>query len=107
VSSGGVAIAAREQGQGIPRQIVPGDAAIQGIVRTDAGFGLGRVTVLLQNLSNGPSLQTSTTGDRLYGLLNLTSGRYQVKATCEGFKPFACREIELSWGGPFFQLSSR
>ncbi len=92
---------ARGQGQRIPRQTAPATAAIQGIVRTDVGLGLGGVTVILQNLSSGRSLQTSTTGDGVYRFLNLAPGRYQLKATRDGFEPFAQGEIELSAGAVF------
>ena len=91
----------RGQGQRIPRQTVSGDAAIQGIVRTGVGLGLGGVAVVLQNLSNGRSLQTSTTGDGVFRFLNLAPGRYQIKATRDGFEPFARGEIELTAGAVF------
>ena len=92
---------ARGQDQRIPRQTAPTTSAIQGIVRTDAGLGLGGVTVTLQNLSSGRSLQTTTTGDGVYRFLNLAPGRYQVKATRDGFEPFAQGEIELAVGAVF------
>src|SRR5579864_5325927 len=86
------------QVQRIPRQSPMTGAAIQGIARTDAGLGLGGVAVILQNLSNGRSLQTLTTGDGVYRFLNLAPGRYQVKATRDGYEPFARGEIELTMG---------
>jgi len=89
------------QAQRIPRQTVSRDAAIQGIVRTDAGMGLGGVTVILQNLANGRSLQTSTTGDGVYRFLNLAPSRYQIKAIRDGFESFARGEIELTAGAVF------
>ena len=92
---------AHGQGQRIPRQTAPANATVQGIVRTDAGLGLGGVTVTLQNLSTGRSLQTATTGDGVYRFLNLAPGRYQVKATRDGFEPFAQGEIGLAAGAVF------
>jgi hypothetical protein len=88
----------RGQGQRIPRQSTRENVAIQGIVRTETGLGLGGVTVVLQNLSNGRSLQTSTTGDGVYRFLNLAPGRYQLKASRDGFEPFARGEIDLASG---------
>jgi len=97
-----VALAARLQDdQRIPRQSKPGTAAIQGIVRTDTGLGLGGVAVILQELSNGKSFPTTTTGDGAFRLLNLKPGRYQVKATREGFQPFAQGDINLAPGDVF------
>jgi hypothetical protein len=93
--------AALGQGQRIPRQSTPADAAIQGIVRTDAGLGLGGVTVILQNLANGRSLETATSGDGVYRFLTLAPGRYQLKATRDGFESFARGEIELAVGVVF------
>ena len=92
---------ARGQGQRIPRQSATTAAVLEGIVRTDAGLGLGGVAVVLQNLSNGRSLQTSTTGDGVFRFLNLAPGRYQVKATRDDFEPFARGEIELVAGAVF------
>ncbi len=89
------------QSQRIPRQTPNTVAAITGIVRTEAGLGLGGVSVLLQNLSTGRSLTTTTTGDGVFRFLNLASGRYQLKATREGFDAFARGEIELRAGDVF------
>ena len=92
---------AQGQGQRIPRQTAPAVAAVQGVVRTDAGLGLGDVAVVLQNLSTGMILQTATTGDGVYRFLNLVPDRYQVRATREGFEPFVRGEIELAAGAVF------
>jgi hypothetical protein len=89
------------QSQRIPRQSATTTAALQGVVRTDAGMGLGGVVVILQNLANGRSLQISTTGDGVFRFLNLAPGRYQIKATRDGFEPFARGEIELTAGVVF------
>jgi carboxypeptidase family protein len=99
--SSGVAMAARGQGQRIPRQTSTTAAALQGIVRTAANLGLGGVTVVLQNLSNGRSSSTVTTGDGVFRFQHLAPGRYQVKASRDGFEPFARGEIELKAGEVF------
>jgi hypothetical protein len=93
--------APRGQSQRIPRQAAPTTAAVEGIVRTDAGLGLGGVGVVLQNLSSGRSLTTSSTGDGVFRFLNLAPGRYQLKASREGFEPFARGEMELKAGDVF------
>ena len=97
-----VALAARAQDdpQRIPRQ-TPSSTAIQGIVRTEAGLGLGGVIVILQDLSNGKSHPTTTTGDGAFRFLNLKPGRYQVKATRDGYEPFAQGDIQLTRGEVF------
>lgn len=96
---GGLAAAPPPQGQQrLPRQAAPTTAAIQGIVHTEAGLGLGGVAVILQELSNGKSLPATTTGDGAFRFMNLQPGRYQVKATLEGFEPFAQGEIQLTAG---------
>src|SRR5882672_6922812 len=78
LGSPGLGIAARPQAQRIPRQAQPAAAAIQGIVRTEEGLGLGGVTVILQSLSSGSSLPVTTTGDGAFRFLDLPAGRYQV-----------------------------
>ena len=98
-----VALAARGQAdqQHIPRQTPASTAAIQGIAHTEAGLGLGGVTVILQDLSKGKSFPTTTTGDGVFRFLNLKPGRYQVKASREGFEPFAQGDIQLKPGDVF------
>jgi hypothetical protein len=100
---GQVALEARGQTdqQRIPRQTLNTTAAIQGIARTEAGLGLGGVSVILQNLSSGKGFATTTTGDGAFRFLNLKPGRYQVKATREGFQPFAQGDIPLAPGDVF------
>ncbi len=95
----GCVATATAQVQRLPRQAAPATAAIQGIARTEQGLGLGGVTVVLQNLANGRSLSATTTGDGVFRFLDLAPGRYQVKATRDGFEPFARGEIELTAGG--------
>lgn len=86
---------ARAQPQRLPRQIAPSTAALQGIVRTEEGLGLGAVTVALQNVASGQTVSTTTTGDGVFRFLDLPPGRYQVNASREGFEPFSRGEIEL------------
>jgi carboxypeptidase family protein len=92
---------ARRQTKRIPRQSSTTTAAIQGIARTDAGLGLGGVSVTLQNLTTGKSQSISSTGDGAFRFLGLTAGRYQIKASREGFEPFAQGDIELKVGDVF------
>ena len=70
-------------------------------MRTEGGLGLGGVRIVLQELSNGKSFPAVTTGDGVFRFLHLKPGRYQVKATREGFQPFAQGDIELSAGDVF------
>src|SRR5258706_13969599 len=74
----------QDQTQRIPRQSSVTTASIQGIVRTPPDLGLGDVTVLLQDLSNGNSTPTTTSGDGPFGSLNLKPGRYQNRASRDG-----------------------
>ncbi len=87
--------------QRIPRETASTTAAIQGIVRTETGLGLGGVTVTLQIMSNGKSVPTTTTGDGAFRFQNLAPGRYQIKAAREGFSPFARGDIGLAPGDVF------
>jgi hypothetical protein len=98
---GGVDIASAWQVQHIPRQTFSTAAAITGIVTTPAGLGLGGVAIALQNLDTGGSLAASTNGDGSFRFVNLTPGRYQLKATREGFLPFSQNNINLGAGDLF------
>ncbi len=67
----------------------------------DTALGLGGVTVTLQNLATGRSLNTTSSGDGAFRFVNLAPGRYQIKAARDGFEPFARGEIELKAGDVF------
>ncbi len=97
----GAAAAIAGQVQRLPRQTFSNTAAITGIVTTQGGLGLGGVAVVLQNLETGRSLATSTNGDGSFRYLNLPPGRYQIKATRDGFLPFAQGDINLAAGDLF------
>src|SRR5258708_38458539 len=88
----------QDQAQRIPRQTAATTASIQGIVRTPPDLGLGGVSVLLQDLSNGKGTPTKTAGDGSFRFLNLKPGRYQIRASREGFDPYAQGDIQLAAG---------
>lgn len=89
------------QTQRIPRQAFSRTAAIIGIVTTREGLGLGGVAVVLQNLTSGRSFPVTTNGDGSFRYVDLAPGRYQIKATRDGFLPFAEGDINLSAGDVF------
>jgi len=98
----GVSVAQAGQVQRIPRQTFPGAAAVQGIVTTEQGLGLGGVAIVLQNLTNGRSLPPRiTAGDGSFRFVNLPPGRYQVKASRDGYLPFAQGDLNLAAGDVF------
>jgi hypothetical protein len=94
----GSQIALAGQTQRIPRQTFSKSAAIIGIVVTRDGQGLGGVAVVLQNLTSGRSFPQTTSGDGSFRYVNLGPGRYQIKATRDGFLPFAQGDIILIAG---------
>src|SRR6266404_979677 len=91
----------QDQTQRIPRQSTATTASIQGIVRTPPDLGLGDVAVLLQDLSNGKSTPSKSAGDGSFRFLNLKPGRYQIRASREGFDPYAQGDIQLAAGQAF------
>lgn len=101
VSLFSIAGALNGQLQRLPRQTYSNAAAITGIVTTQDGLGLGGVAVILQNLDSGRNLPATTNGDGSFRFLNLTPGRYQIKATRDGFLPFAQGDIKLASGDVF------
>ena len=103
---GCVDVSSAGQVQHIPRQTFSSVAAITGIATTQEGLGLGGVSVTLQALAPGQSVTTVnvtaiTNGDGSFRFLNLAPGRYQVKATRDGFLPFAQGDINLAAGDVF------
>jgi hypothetical protein len=86
------------QVQRLPRQTFSNTAAITGIVSTQDGLGLGGVALVLQNLTSGRSFPLTTNGDGSFRYLNLEPGRYQIKATRDGFRPFAQGDINVGAG---------
>jgi hypothetical protein len=101
LGSAGLGIAARPQAQRIPRQTQTATAAVQGIVQTQQGLGLGGVAVILQSLSSGKTFPIATTGDGAFRFLDLLPGRYQVTASRDGFEPFSRGDIDLKPGDVF------
>ncbi|HUA21090.1 MAG TPA: carboxypeptidase-like regulatory domain-containing protein [Bryobacteraceae bacterium] len=95
---GGYTAAADGQEQRIPRQTAPAFAAVVGIVRTGQGLGLGGVTILLQNLTDGRSAPTTSAGDGSFRYVTVRPGRYQIQASRDGFQPYAQGDIHLSAG---------
>jgi hypothetical protein len=94
-------IATAGQTQHIPRQTFSTAAAINGIVSTQDGLGLGGVTIVLQNRDSGGSLRATSNGDGSFRFVNLPPARYQVQATRDGFLPFARNDIKLGDGDVF------
>jgi hypothetical protein len=94
------------QVQRLPRQNFSNAAAITGIVNTQDGLGLGGVAVVLQNLDTGRDLPATTNGDGSFRYLDLSPGRYQIKASRDGFLPFVRSDIKLAAGDVFPLLFS-
>jgi len=89
------------QNERIPRQTFPTTAAVLGIVTTPEGLGLGGAAVILQNLTTGRNFTASSSGDGSFRFQNLAPGPYQLKASRDGFVPFAQGDIQLAAGDVF------
>src|ERR1700761_348651 len=87
--------AAQSQPQRLPRENAPSNAAIQGVIRTTAGLGLGGVHVKLRNRTTNVVVESSTSGDGVFRFLNLSPGAYQLDAVIDGFEPFHRDSIDL------------
>ncbi|MEP7353012.1 MAG: carboxypeptidase-like regulatory domain-containing protein [Acidobacteriota bacterium] len=72
--------------QRIPRQISDPVGAIQGIVRSASGLGLGGTRVNLNATNGGTAVTTYTTGDGVFRILNLPPGSYSLTASRDGFE---------------------
>jgi hypothetical protein len=70
--------------QRIPRETAPGSGAFGGLVKMDAGPGLGGVRVSLRSL-DGRTAETVTSGDGIFRLRDLAPADYNVSFTREGF----------------------
>ena len=87
--------------QRIPRQTTATTAAVQGVIRTQAGLGLGDVLVVLEPEGGGAGFTTNTTGDGVFRMLQLAPGRYRLRAAREGFLPMERVGIALAPGETF------
>src|SRR5690242_16963528 len=88
-------MASAQTSQRLPRQKMPQLAAVQGIIRNEAGLGLGGVAVRLRNVTTAQALETRTTGDGVFRFLNLSPGQYELKAEMEGREPQERGQIQL------------
>ncbi len=98
-----VLTAATAGAQRIPRQTAPTTAAIQGIVSNTRGLGLGGVVVRvwnanLQSADGKPVAQATTLGDGSFRFVKLPAGKYDLRATLDGFQSFDKGGIDLQAG---------
>src|SRR5579863_4680999 len=84
--------------QRLPRELAPTTAAIQGVLRNAAGLGLGGVRVHLRNRATEANVDTATSGDGVFRVLNLLPGVYDLRAELDGFDLFGQDAIELKAG---------
>jgi len=70
--------------QRIPRETAPGSGAVGGLVRIDTGPGLGGVLVSLHS-ADGRTATTTTSGDGIFRLRDLTPADYSVSFTRDSF----------------------
>jgi hypothetical protein len=92
--------------QQIPRQTAPTTAAIQGIVSNPHGLGLGGAVIRLwngdlQTADRRPVAESTTMGDGSFRFVKLPAGRYDLRATLDGFESFDKGGIELKVGEVF------
>jgi hypothetical protein len=95
------AVTAPAQEQRLPRQTQVRTASAQGIFRDSSGLGLGDVAVTLRNLDSGQTISAVSSGDGVFRILNLPSGRYALRAGRDGFQPVDRTGIVLSAGDVF------
>ena len=84
--------------QRLPRQAPTATAAVQGVIRTEAGLGLSGARVVLREQSGGSQMEVLTPGDGVFRLPELTPGTYQIAVTRDGFQALVRSGVRLQAG---------
>jgi hypothetical protein len=91
--------------QRIPRQTAPRTGAIQGVIRTMSGLGLGGVRIDLLPATGGEILTPCptgggicSTGDGAFRIRNLPPGRYNLTGTLAGYRTLIRSGIDVVAG---------
>ena len=79
----------------IPRLKPRPGAAVQGLVSTMGGQGLGGVVVVFRNQRTGDAKPIMTDADGVFRITDLPAGTYQLQLTRSGYEPFTRNNINL------------
>ena len=79
----------------VPRLKPRPNAAVQGLVSTIDGQGLGGVVVVFRNQRTGDAKPMMTDADGVFRITDLPAGTYQLQLTRSGYEPFTRSNINL------------
>src|SRR5438270_4817476 len=79
----------------VPRLKPRPGAAVQGLVSTMDGQGLGGVVVVFRNQKTGEAKPMMTDSDGVFRITDLPAGTYQLQLTHSGYEPFTRNNISL------------
>lgn len=81
--------------QRIPRRAAKKTAAVQGVIRVEAGRPLPGVDVTLRHRASNKTRRATTNGEGVFRLGELSPGVYTLRAEKEGFEPVTREDFEL------------
>ena len=84
--------------QRIPRQTEPTTGALQGIVRTETGLGVGGARLVFTNAGTHSELVAITVGDGVFRIADVPPGLYDLNVTCTGFQSIRRDGFEVRAG---------
>src|SRR5436190_1691497 len=79
----------------VPRLKPRPGAAVQGLVSTMDGQGLGGVVVVFRNQKTGEAKPMMTDSDGVFRITDLPAGTYQLQLSHSGYEPFTRSNIAL------------
>lgn len=70
--------------------------AIEGVVSSPDGKGVGAAKITLHNLATGQIIEKTTTGDGVFRLIDLPAGSYELRIHADDYEDYAEPKIQLA-----------
>jgi hypothetical protein len=83
----------------LPERSATGRASLQGTVRDELDRAVPGVALTFRSLSSGSSYEATTDAEGIFRLRDVPLGRYELRATREGYEPLTRSMVQVSVEG--------